>query len=117
LVRRPLMGLLYQVWNTRWNENWQEKPKYSEKTCPSATLSTINATWYTWDQARAAGVGSRRLTAWATAWRDNQLLLSLASLSTNLVSKFLITFHHKETKGNAMYRRVSIALSTHVGYT
>jgi hypothetical protein len=31
--------------SSRWNENWQGKPKYSEKTCPSATLSTINPTW------------------------------------------------------------------------
>jgi hypothetical protein len=28
--------------STRWNENWQGEPKYSEKTGPSATLSTIN---------------------------------------------------------------------------
>jgi hypothetical protein len=28
-----------------WNENWQGKPKYSEETCPNATLSTINPTW------------------------------------------------------------------------
>jgi hypothetical protein len=27
------------------NENWQGKSKYSEKTCPSATLSTTNPTW------------------------------------------------------------------------
>jgi hypothetical protein len=33
------------VWGSRWNENWQGKPKYSEKTCPSATLSTTNPTW------------------------------------------------------------------------
>jgi hypothetical protein len=26
----------------RWDENDREKPKYSEKTCPSATLSTTN---------------------------------------------------------------------------
>jgi hypothetical protein len=32
------------VSSSRWNENWQGKPKYSEKTCPSATLS-INPTW------------------------------------------------------------------------
>jgi hypothetical protein len=25
--------------------NWQGKPKYSEKTCPDATLSTTNPTW------------------------------------------------------------------------
>jgi hypothetical protein len=32
-------------WRIWWNENWQRKPKYSEKTCPSATLSTTNPTW------------------------------------------------------------------------
>jgi hypothetical protein len=32
------------VWSSRWNENWQGKPKYSEKTCPSSTLSTTNPT-------------------------------------------------------------------------
>jgi hypothetical protein len=30
------------VWSSRWNENWQGKPKYSEETCPNATLSTTN---------------------------------------------------------------------------
>jgi hypothetical protein len=28
-----------------WNEDWQGKPKYSEKNCPSATLSTIDRIW------------------------------------------------------------------------
>jgi hypothetical protein len=34
------------VWGCRiwWNGDWQRKPKYSEKTCPSATLSTTNPT-------------------------------------------------------------------------
>jgi hypothetical protein len=31
-------------WSSRWNENWQGKQKYSEKTFPSATSSTINST-------------------------------------------------------------------------
>jgi hypothetical protein len=46
-ARRPLNGLLYWLWWWRicWNEDWQGKPKYSEKTCPSATLSTTNPTW------------------------------------------------------------------------
>jgi hypothetical protein len=26
---------------SRWNENWQEKPKYSEKTCPSTKNATL----------------------------------------------------------------------------
>jgi hypothetical protein len=33
------------VWSSRWNENWQGKPKYSEKTWTSATLPTTNPTW------------------------------------------------------------------------
>jgi hypothetical protein len=30
------------MWSSRWNENWQGKPKYPEKTCSSATFSTTN---------------------------------------------------------------------------
>jgi hypothetical protein len=30
---------------SRWNENWEGKPKYSEKTCSSATSSIINPAW------------------------------------------------------------------------
>jgi hypothetical protein len=30
---------------TQWNDNDREKPKKSEETCPSATLSTTNPTW------------------------------------------------------------------------
>jgi hypothetical protein len=41
------------LWRNWWNEDWQEKPKYSEKTCPRATLSAM--------------VGSQRLNAWAMA--------------------------------------------------
>jgi hypothetical protein len=33
------------LWSNWWNEDWQGKPKYSEKTCPSATVSTTNPTW------------------------------------------------------------------------
>jgi hypothetical protein len=33
------------MWSSLWIKNWQGKSKYSEKTCPSSTLSTINPTW------------------------------------------------------------------------
>jgi hypothetical protein len=33
------------LWSNRWNEDWQGKPKYSKKTCPSATLFATNPTW------------------------------------------------------------------------
>jgi hypothetical protein len=32
-------------WRILWNEDWQGKPKYWEKTRPSATLSTTKHTW------------------------------------------------------------------------
>jgi hypothetical protein len=32
------------LWRNWWNEDWQGKPKYSEKTWPRATLSTTNPT-------------------------------------------------------------------------
>jgi hypothetical protein len=33
------------LWSNWWNVNWHGKPKYSEKTSPSATLFTTNPTW------------------------------------------------------------------------
>jgi hypothetical protein len=33
------------VWNSRRNKNWQGRPKYYGKICPSVTLSTITPTW------------------------------------------------------------------------
>jgi hypothetical protein len=45
----PIVQVPYDRWGWLWsnwrNEHWQGKPKYSEKTCPSATLSTTNPTW------------------------------------------------------------------------
>jgi hypothetical protein len=32
-------------WRIWWNEDWQGKPKYSEKTRPSVTMSTTKPTW------------------------------------------------------------------------
>jgi hypothetical protein len=52
----------------RWNVDWQRKPKFSEKACPSATFvhhKIPNDQTRVW--TRAASVGSRRLTAWAMA--------------------------------------------------
>jgi hypothetical protein len=64
------------VWSSRCNENWQAKPKYSEKTCPSAILYTTNHTWPR-DRTWVAAVGSRRLTAWAMAQPYMPFLLIL----------------------------------------
>jgi hypothetical protein len=50
----------WPLWRNWWNEDWQGKPKYSEKTCPSATLFTSNPTWLD-------PVNSQRLTTWVMA--------------------------------------------------
>jgi hypothetical protein len=54
-------------WRFWWNEDCQGRLKYSEKTCPSATLSTTNPTCQTRARTQAAAVGSQRVTAWAMA--------------------------------------------------
>jgi hypothetical protein len=45
---RSLIGLLCQprviMMMENWWNDWQGKPKYSEKSCPSAALSTTNPT-------------------------------------------------------------------------
>jgi hypothetical protein len=70
LVARTLLtapGWLTWWWSW-WNKwLWQGKPKYSEKTCPDATLSTTNPTCQARARTRGAAVGSQRLTASAMA--------------------------------------------------
>jgi hypothetical protein len=69
LVARLLLvcpGWLWKWWSW-WNERfWQGKPKYSEETCPDATLPTTNPTCQTRARTRAVAVESQRLTASAT---------------------------------------------------
>jgi hypothetical protein len=60
------------LWSNLWNEDWQGKPKYSEKTCPSATLSTINPT-------------NRRLVA--ISYQSPTLLSAIPGLSHKSKSK------------------------------
>jgi hypothetical protein len=65
------------VWSSRWNEKWQGKSKYSEKTCPSATLSTTNHTYSERGSNSGPELGSRPLTDWAMA-RPLVLILVVA---------------------------------------
>jgi hypothetical protein len=54
LLLRSLMAVC-GMWNA-----WGGKPEYSEKTCPSAALSTTNSTWH--DPVSKPGNGNGRLT-------------------------------------------------------
>jgi hypothetical protein len=53
----------WSLWSNLCGANWQAKPKFSEETCPSATLSTTSLTW----PDPSSSPGRRRLTAWALA--------------------------------------------------
>jgi hypothetical protein len=55
----PAPDYRWWVWSSssQWNDDWQAKPKYSEKTCPSATLSTISPTWSDPDSNSGSRVG------------------------------------------------------------
>jgi hypothetical protein len=82
------------LWRNWWNEDWQGKPKYSEKTCPSATLSTTNSTWLDpgLNQGRRGGKpATNRLSYGATFC--SLIILTLWSEWTDrtLVSRFRIS--------------------------
>jgi hypothetical protein len=66
-------------WRSWWNEQfWQGKPKYLEKTCPDATLSTTNPPCQTRAQTRATAVGSQRLTASAMVRPEKGLTMVIS---------------------------------------
>jgi hypothetical protein len=70
LVARPLMSAPGDCEDEDvggMNDFWQGRPKYSQKTCLDATLSTTNPTFQTRARTRAAAVGSQRRTASAMA--------------------------------------------------
>jgi hypothetical protein len=86
LVARPLLTVLGDCDDGEvgaMNGFWQGKPKYSEKTCLDATLSTTNPTCQNRARTGDAAVGSQRLTASAVAQPD-------AVNTNNYISKNLL---------------------------
>jgi hypothetical protein len=57
------------LWNNGWNANCQGKPKYSEKTCLSATLYITNPTWPdpSWNPGRLGGKRTGNRLSYGTA--------------------------------------------------
>jgi hypothetical protein len=93
-------------WRSWWNERfWKGKPKYSEKTCPDATLSTTNPTCKIRARTRAAAMGNQRLTAWAMA-RLNRALRRITGFS-NFVRHPI--FYKLE---NTAFRKLDLFLSS-----
>jgi hypothetical protein len=62
--------------------SWQEKPKYSEKTCPGAILTTTNPNCQIRARTRPAAVGNQRLTASAMARPQHIGHCSLKTIET-----------------------------------
>jgi hypothetical protein len=72
LALRPILAYCtspgwWWLWSNRWNEDWQGKPKYSEKTCPSGTLPKTNPTWSDTGSNPGRRDGNQRVTAWTMA--------------------------------------------------
>jgi hypothetical protein len=67
-----------------WNEDWQGKPMYSEKTCPSATFSTTNPTWLDPDlnPCRCGGKPTTNRLSYGAAYVQLSNLLSKISYIT-----------------------------------
>jgi hypothetical protein len=91
------------MWSSRWNENWQGKPKYSGKTCPSATLSTTNPKWPDpgSNPCRCGGKAATNRLSYGTALYDK---LSFTSIQNNgkiiaLCSLGLCFYFRREDKG------------------
>jgi hypothetical protein len=55
------------VWSSRWNDDWQGKPKYLEKPAPVPLCPPQNPHDLTWALTWTSAVGTRRLTPWAMA--------------------------------------------------
>jgi hypothetical protein len=63
-------------WKSRWND-WQGKPKYSQKTylmplCPTQIPNVL-----TWVWIHPTAVGTHWLTAWTTTWPTDRFSLTL----------------------------------------
>jgi hypothetical protein len=77
LVLRPLLAYCTSprcwLWRDWWNEDWQGKPKYSEKTCPGATLSTTNPTWLdpSLKPGRRGGKPATNRLSYGAAWQSS----------------------------------------------
>jgi hypothetical protein len=75
-ARRPLLtyctcpGLLWGLWRTLMDWRLAGEPKYSEKNCPSAILSTTNPTWPDpgANPGRRAGKPATNCLSYGAAW-------------------------------------------------
>jgi hypothetical protein len=81
------------MWNSQWNETWQGKQKYWDKTFPSVTLSTTNPTWVELspNPSRRGGKPSTNRLSYGTAM---QLRLFQPLLFLSIENSFRLVFYH-----------------------
>jgi hypothetical protein len=85
------------VWSIWWNENWQGKQKYSEKTCPSATLSTTNPTCPELQSNPDRRGGKLTTNLWATALSSQRDVRIDDKLETYLIWLKVSPEHHTKS--------------------
>jgi hypothetical protein len=102
----PAQDNRWWVWSSRWNEDWQGKPKYSEKSCPSATLSTTNPPWpdLGWNLDSRGGKPATNRLSYGTA-----LTASLEKQLNKEISKSRWTIKGAVTTGTDRYYLTSAA--------
>jgi hypothetical protein len=95
----PTPDDIWWIWSSRRNENWQRKPKYSKKTCPSATLSTTNPTCPDLgsNPGRRGGKPATNRLSYATAsWQpEYRLILSWFNHNYNVQTKLIKIQHYQ----------------------
>jgi hypothetical protein len=94
------------MWSSRWNENWQGKPNYSEKPFPVPLCPPQIPHDLTWARIRAVAVGSRRLTAWAMAlpvFRKSWCIYVKLEGKLDFVLKFGEKYLVKKSIGNTRH--------------
>jgi hypothetical protein len=107
-------GLLYKpqmideddFWSNWWNEIWQGKPKYSEKTYPSATLSPQNPTWQTRSRTpdRSGGKpATNRLSYGAPFFSPISSPLTTRRFTVEVFDPASITLAHNRSSANPFF--------------
>jgi hypothetical protein len=94
------------MWSSRWNENWEGKPKYSEKTCTSDTFSTTNPTWPDLgsNAGRRGGKPEINRLSYGTAFGENILLDTRLSYCTLIAEISCIIFSRSSYNGQEQFK-------------
>jgi hypothetical protein len=89
----PAQNDRWWVWSSRWNANWQGKLKYSEKTCPNASLSTTNPTWP--NPGRRGGKPANNHLSYGTDLASFTLTLKMEAVcSSETSANYQTTWRH-----------------------